>query len=92
MPVVLLVFLVFLVAVLLVFALSEGRDRRLARLSQFRTDAAQTAGVIRTRGAETIERLAARLAPDRGRRIGLDQLLAQPDPAGAEHLDGPAES
>jgi hypothetical protein len=85
------VFAVFSVAILLVFTLSEGRERRLARLSQRRTEAAQAARVIRTRGADAIERLAARLASDRGRRIGLDQLLAQPDPAGAEHLDGPAE-
>ena len=86
------VFVVFLVAVLLVFTLSEGRERRFARVSQLRTEAVQAARVIRTRGAEIIERLAARLAPDHGSRIGLDQLLAQPDPAGAEHLDGPAET
>jgi hypothetical protein len=85
------VFVVFLVAVLLVFTLSEGRDRRLARLSQLCTEAAQSARAIRTRGSETIERLSARLARDQGGRIGLDQLLTPPDPAGAEHLDGPAE-
>ncbi len=77
MAVVFAVFLVFLLAILLVFTLSEGREGRLARLSQLRTEAAQAARVIRTRGADAIERLAARLAPDRGRRIGLDQLLAQ---------------
>ena len=92
MPVVLAVFLVFLVAILLVLTLSEGRERRLAHFARRRTEAAQAARVIRTRGADAIERLAARLAPDRGRQIGLDQLLAQPDPAGAEHLDGPAET
>ncbi|HUZ55906.1 MAG TPA: hypothetical protein VMU94_25685 [Streptosporangiaceae bacterium] len=86
------VFVVFLVAILLVFTLSEGRDRRLARLSHVCTEAAQTARVVRTRGSETIEWLAARLARDQGGRIGLDQLLARPDPAGAERLDGPAET
>lgn len=86
------VFVVFSVAVLLVFTLSEGRDRRLARLSHLCTEVAQRARVVRTRGSETIEWLAARLARDQAGRIGLDQLLAQPDPAGAEHFDGPAET
>ncbi len=82
MAVVFPVFLVFLVAILLVFTLSDGRERRLARFSQHRTEAARAVRVIWTRGADAIDRLAARLAPDRGRRIGLDQLMAQPDPGG----------
>lgn len=86
------VFVVFFVAVLLVFTLSEGRERRLARLSHLLADATRTARVGRTRGTEIIDRLAGRLARDQADRIGLDQLLAQPDPAGAEHLDGPAET
>jgi hypothetical protein len=85
------VFAVFLVAVVLVFTLTEGRERRLARLSHLCSKAAQTARVVLRRGSEAIEWLAARLARDQGGRISLDQLLAQPDPAGAEHLDEPAE-
>ncbi len=90
MPV--LVFLVFLVAVLLVFAVSEGRDRRLARLFHLRTQSQRTARIMLTRATETTERLAAHMARDQGGRIGPDQLLARPDPAGEEHLDRPAES
>jgi hypothetical protein len=84
-----LVFVVFLVAILLAFALSEGRDRRLARLSDLRTQAARTARVFLTHGTETVEWLTARLARDQAGRIGLDQLLGRPDPAGTEHAEGP---
>lgn len=84
-----LVFVVFLVAILLAFTLSEGRDRRLAQLSDLRTQTAQTARVLVTRGAETVDRITARLAREKSGRIGLDQLLVRPDPAGTEHLDGP---
>lgn len=87
-----LVFAVFLITVLLVFAArSQERSRRLAWLTARFTSCTQTIRTAVARGTETLERASARLAPDQRRRVGLDELLTWPEPSRVDPLGGNSE-
>lgn len=79
-----LVFAVFLLALLVVFARPEGRTRRIARVKDVLTGAARVTKAARKTGTETVERIAAELAEDHRSRGGVGQLLTPADGGGAE--------
>jgi hypothetical protein len=87
------IFAIFLIAVIAVFLRTEGRARRIERLSAF---ASRTTRFIRTvlaRGTAAVELIAARLAEDHRDKNGLDRLLSAADrtraaETGASSTDG----
>jgi hypothetical protein len=85
------VFAVFLVAMLLAFLKPEGRPGRIARVSALLARAMQTASALLASGTEIVERAAAHVARDQHGRVGLDQLLHQPRPGQADPLDAKPE-
>jgi hypothetical protein len=87
-----LVFAVFLVALLVVFARPEGRAQRIARVKDVLTRAARATKAARRTGTETVERIAAELAEDHRSRGGVGQLLTPADGGGAEPGEQRAES
>ena len=86
------VFVVFALAMLLVFIKPEGRARRIARLTALVERAGKTAGKVVFHGSKAVERAAAHLARDQGGRIGIDQLLHRPGQGPADPLDAKSES
>ena len=69
-----LVFAVFLIAVVLAFMTAEGRAARLARLAAFASRASNVGRALMGKGVDIAERIASELASDSRRAIGLDQL------------------
>jgi hypothetical protein len=86
-----LVFAVFLLALLVVFARPEGRSQRIARLKGALSRAARMVRAVRIKGADTVERIAAELAEDHRSTGGVGQLLMPAD-GGGEALDQSARS
>jgi hypothetical protein len=85
------VFAVFLVAMLLAFLKPEGRPGRIARASALLARASQTASTVLANGTEIVERAAAHVARDQHGQVGLDQLLHTPRPGRADPLDANPE-
>jgi hypothetical protein len=85
------VFAVFLVAMLLAFLRPEGRPGRIASVSALLARASQTASTLLSSGTEIVERAAAHVARDQHGRVGLDQLLHRPRPGQADPLDANSE-
>lgn len=82
------VFVVFLLAVVLVFLRPEGRARRLVRLRELTGRAREISRTVLARGTDAADRAAARLSADR-RGVGLDHLL---NGAAADRADRPGRS
>ncbi len=70
------VFAVFLIAVLVAFARTDGRVRRIERLRALATGAVVIGKAVLARGTEIVELAAARLAQEHRSQAGLDQILA----------------
>jgi hypothetical protein len=79
-----LVFAVFLLALLVVFARPEGRAQRIARVKDVMARAARIAKAVRRTGTETVERIAAELSENHRSTGGVGQLLTPADVGGAE--------
>jgi hypothetical protein len=79
-----LVFAVFLLALLVVFARPEGRAQRIARVKDVMARAARIAKAVRRTGTETVERIAAELAGNHRSRGGVGRLLTPADVSGTE--------
>ena len=87
-----LMFAVFLLALLVVFARPDGRAQRIARLKGVRARGAGMARAVRTRGTGAVERIAAELAEDHRSTGGVGQLLTPGDGGGVEPLERRARS
>jgi hypothetical protein len=70
-----IVFAVFLIAVLVAFIAAEDRARQVASLTAFLARAGDAGRTLLCQGAEIIEHTAAGLASESRNRIGPDQLL-----------------
>jgi hypothetical protein len=79
-----LVFAVFLLALLVVFARPEGRAQRIASAKDVMARAARIAKAVRRTGTETVERIAAELAGNHRSRGGVGRLLTPADVSGTE--------
>jgi hypothetical protein len=86
-----LVFAVFLLALLVVFARPEGRSQRIGRLKGVLSRAARMVRAVRMKGTYTVERIAAELAEDHRSTGGVGQLLTPAD-GGGEALEQSARS
>ena len=82
-----LVFVVFLFALLVVYARPEGRSQRIARLKGALSRAAGMVRAVRMKGTDTVERIAAELAEDHRSTGGVGQLLTPAADAGGEALE-----
>jgi hypothetical protein len=87
-----LVFAVFLLALLVVFARPEGRAQRIARLRGVMARMARMARTVRIRSTNTVDRIAAELAKDHRSTGGVGQLLTPADGGGVEPLQQRAKS
>jgi len=81
-----LVFAVFLLALLAVFARPEGRAQRIARLKDVMARVQTMARAVTTRGSDAVDRIAAELADDHRSTGGVGQLLTPADGGGVEPL------
>ena len=86
-----LVFAVFLLALLVVFARPEGRSQRIARLKGALSRSAGMVRTVRMKGTDTVDRIAAELAEDHRSTGGVGQLLTPAD-GGGEALEQSASS